>query len=277
MHATSRLPKALLYWRPGAAIVLWTVTTSCAGVLVARALSGAFDNRVTAVVPSAATALAAIASLSAWVLSRQSSGWQPENTAGRLGIGLLSLAPPALVAWSTTVSASPVAAGTVLGILVLGLTFVVVCEGVAASTVNATDVAAEYLPMDGVGPLESIEDLEADDIEASELAESEPPAFQRIARYRESDGIERIDAVLHATFAPGERETALHLPIHPVLSGDPQVTCLPLDGSGITAAAAVAHRYGIRIEVKRSGDIRRGDSVPIGIEIRCEALSCRVA
>jgi hypothetical protein len=95
---------------------------------------------------------------------------------------------------------------------------------------------------------------------------------QQFVRRQTSDGCEQIEAVLLAHFAPGERETVVHLPIHPNLKGSPHVECEPLDGSPVSTTVTTVQPYGIRIEVKRTAPTDEL-TVPLGVEIASELLA----
>src|SRR5690606_35636617 len=105
----------------------------------------------------------------------------------------------------------------------------------------------------------------------------DPVIVQQITRRREHDGSERIDAVLRATFGPDERETVLHLPIHPALVRTPYVECEPLDDSPVSMEVTETRPYGVRIEIKRLTGTGQSLSVPIGIEISAVAAVSNVA
>ncbi len=286
------LPELPADWRLVAAVGLWSLTGLMALVLAGRASVGAFDASVGALMPCLATGFATIGSLGAWGLFGRAQDRCPSNRSRfgrRLAIGLASLTAPALVAWATTVSASPLAPGLVTGILVLGLTVVVVGEGVrivplaepASGTVAAAAASAaasdpSLSPRVGHSIVEPVVRGNGTD-NPPDLESEESEVVQQCSRRREPDGTERIEAVLFATFAPGERETALHLPIHPVLRTIPQVECEPLDGAEVTTTVTAAHPYGVRVEVRRSSPFVDALSVPVGIEIVATGPAANVA
>ncbi len=293
------LPEPPADWRLIAAVGLWSLTGLMAIALAGRALAGAFDAPVGALVPGLATGFATIGSLWAWMLFGRSQDRCPSKRSRfghRLTIGLVSLTAPALIAWATTVSASPLAPGLVTGILVLGLTAVVVGEGVrivplaepvsrpVAEPLEGDEANSMAIPVADPSPPPMAEQAVvasvtqgsgACDPHDSESEESE--VVQQCSRRREPDGSERIEAVLVATFAPGERETALHLPIHPVMHAAPQVECEPLDGGDVTTTVTAAHPYGVRVEVRRTSPLVEGLSVPVGIEIVATGPAANVA
>ncbi len=306
------LPEPPVDWRMVAAVGLWSLTGLMAIVLAGRALAGAFDAPVGALVPGLATGFATLGSLGAWVLFNRSQDRRPSigsrfgtGLGRRLTIGLASLTAPALIAWATTVSASPLAPGLVTGILVLGLTAVVVGEGVrivplaepvaeplagegtqpvgedAADDMAAPIVDPPPLPVAGPTTREPVtpgnDVLDSRDSSSDDSGSDDSDVVQHCSRRREADGTERIEAVLVATFAPGERETALHLPIHPLLCAGPQVECEPLDDSDVTATVTAAHPYGVRVEVRRTSPFDDGLSVPVGIEIVAVGPAVNVA
>ncbi|MEZ6064885.1 MAG: hypothetical protein R3B90_04085 [Planctomycetaceae bacterium] len=90
--------------------------------------------------------------------------------------------------------------------------------------------------------------------------------WQRLARWRDACG-ERAEAELTVTLAAGERQTSVHLLFSPPLAGRPEVECEPLDDSDVELTIGAAHAYGIRIDVRRSGDL----SAPMLFRIGAQA------
>jgi hypothetical protein len=174
------------------------------------------------------------------------------------------LAAPASIGWATTVNSSPLALGVVVGLLVWGITAIIVCEGMRVSrgfqTLQASANAFTWLEeRDSPSP--------AGHAAPGGTPLLEPSTVQQLTRRQESDGSERIEAVLWARFDAGESESVLHLPIHPLLGAAPHVECEPLDESPVSAAVTAALPYGVRIEVKRPSGIEQCLCVPIGVEI----------
>jgi hypothetical protein len=239
-------------------------------LLASRALAGAFDVPVGAAVPIVTTTIALLGSLAAWWLFQ----WANDRRRGKslspgraLGVGLSSLAAPALIGWATTVNASPFAAGIVTGILVLGLTAVVVCEGMRL-TPDA--------PHSPARPPEKLAPSAVHPLRPPAALLSEAGLMQQFVRKQAADGCEQIEAVLLARFAPGERETAVHLPIHPNLQESPHVECEPLDGSPVSATVTTVQPYGIRIELKRTAATDEL-IVPLGVEISAAGSALSLA
>lgn len=264
-------------WRMTAAVGLWSVTGIAAAVLASRAWAGAFDVRVSAIVPGIVTALALVMSLGAaalFILSdehRRSRQW---SVGRRLGLALLSLVLPAMIAAATTVNASPFALGLVTGLLTLGLCGVIAFEGSRAADPSAVETRAD--PETTRGPeSSSTEGTSAWNANSDEVTSS--GLVQQFARRQAEDGSELIEAVLTAVFAPFERETVVHLPFQPALASTPHIECEPLDTSEVTATVTSARPYGVRIELRRETADERELAVPIGVEITSAASAARVA
>ena len=54
--------------------------------------------------------------------------------------------------------------------------------------------------------------------------------------------------------AAGESQRSLHLPIAPPLAAAPQVECEPLDDGQVEVTVGACHAYGVRLDVRRTGD-----------------------
>jgi len=79
-------------------------------------------------------------------------------------------------------------------------------------------------------------------------------------------GIGLVDVLVdQQALQPGQRQTAVHLPIHPVLPHTPHVECEPLDDSSVHVQVTSSHAYGVRLEVNRTAGIAAEAAVPIGL------------
>lgn len=84
---------------------------------------------------------------------------------------------------------------------------------------------------------------------------------------RECDGEVFIEAVVHARFAQGARQTTVHLPFIPPLPSPPTIETEPLDsGSEIEITTESAFRHGARLSITRPA-AGRAEEVPIGVII----------
>src|SRR5690606_7175282 len=96
-------------------------------------------------------------------------------------------------------------------------------------------------------------------------SDPEIPLHEHFSRRSLAGGGEQIEAVVIARFLAGQRQTAVHLPIHPVLPCVPHVECEPLDDSAVELQVTAVHGYGVRVEVKRTADLAAEAAVPIGL------------
>lgn len=283
MHVNDDVTSQEIAPRQWAALILRTLTGVAAVVLAARAIAGAFDLRVHAVIPCLSTVTALLASLSAWHLHESSVA--ESSPQRRLLRGFLSLVPAAVIGFSVSVNASPVALGITTGLLSIGLVTVVVAEAMRSDAQTAQSIDSRT---DGQVDESAIEHAR-NGPEAHALAEtstfaetlmehdSSANVEQRIVRRHNSDGTESIEAELVAVFAAGERETAVHLPIHPVVAGIPVVECEPLDASDVTVTVSTVQPYGVRLQVKRNGTFNEALKVPIGIAVQLSGNMSDVA
>ena len=265
------------------AVMLWGLTAMAALLLCARAVAGAFDEPVNGLIPCLTATVALVATLGAWQLcTRAADSLTPMQ---RLGIGLSSLASPCVIGYSTSVQASPMSLGVTTGVLLIGLVVVIFDASMRVSIeMTALPVGnsnSDATPM-GTMPMSQLTAEERREPADEIVDQSERPAdlshfTQRLMRTRDTEGGETIEATLDAVCGVGEKVVALHLPIHPVLTGTLEVECEPLDDSDVTVAITTVQPYGIRIEVRRSSRLDEELTVPVGISIIASGLFVNVA
>lgn len=289
------------------AIGLWAVVGSAAVVLLGRALSGAFDRPIGPAVPFLATGVSLGLSVTAWHLFHARG--QRGDVARRLVDGLFAILPASLIGYSTAVQASPSTLAAVTGLLVLGLVVLVAREGTRshghtaiAQTGTPSNESTEHHRASTTSGLRDGNDPPGDDaIDTADTTDDEPVEdarveaatgvnslnelaeeqgglpVQQVIRRRTADGDEEIEALLHAVFSVGERQVALHLPIHPVLRATPDVECEPVDDTPISLRVAEVRPYGVRIEVQRSEGLDTAAQIPVSVLIRAVAASSSAA
>lgn len=76
--------------------------------------------------------------------------------------------------------------------------------------------------------------------------------------------IEQVEGWVRVDFAPGLRETVVHVAFCPPLSGIPQIETEDLEGSGVEIRVAAAFAFGARLSVRRSGDLSEAATVRVG-------------
>lgn len=248
------------------ALGLWAAVGSVAFVLCGRAMAGAFEGPVGPAVPLLSTCAALLASLAAWTLFHrdQSRG----DLARRVFDGWIALAPVALIACATAVHASAGTLALLGGLLLCGVGYVIAHEAFRIQSRAASDPAEETaVRQSTTAPADQHRAAVSalGDVSSLAPAADEVPLHEHFERRSLPGGGEQIEAVLIARFVPGQRQTAVHLPIHPVLSRAPHVECEPLDESAVELQVTAVLGYGVRVEVKRTGRLDAEAAVPIGL------------
>jgi len=96
---------------------------------------------------------------------------------------------------------------------------------------------------------------------------ADPGVSQQVTRRITPDDLDCIEALLRVTFAAGEREAVVHLPIHPPLPGVPEVECEPLEEDDVDFKVTTAQPYGVRIEVRRHTEYDDARTLAIGVAL----------
>lgn len=110
-------------------------------------------------------------------------------------------------------------------------------------------------------------------VDESEFATQTEPSLlqdglqQRMVR-RIADGCESIEVAWRIDFAPGQQLQSLHLPISPALASAPEVECEPLEGTEVDVTVGAVHTFGVRLDVRRSGDARSPANAVLGVHLR---------
>jgi hypothetical protein len=80
---------------------------------------------------------------------------------------------------------------------------------------------------------------------------------QNLRRQRDQAG-DRLDGDLTMHWESGQRQQPVHVPFVPAFAGKPEVTCRCEDdeaGDRVRARVAEVQRFGMRIELRRSGNV----------------------
>lgn len=93
--------------------------------------------------------------------------------------------------------------------------------------------------------------------------------LQRVERRRDA-GRETIDIQWQVEFAVGESSRSLHLPIAPPLSAAPRVECEPLDDGEVEITVGACYAYGVRLDVRRTGDATAASRSIIGVSLQAD-------
>lgn len=78
---------------------------------------------------------------------------------------------------------------------------------------------------------------------------------------------------LIASFAAGQSLATVHIPFIPAFTGVPDFSCEIIDQPAVRARTPVVYRYGVRIELKRSG----GTGLPLDVDVEFRATLASVA
>jgi hypothetical protein len=179
-------------------------------------------------------------------------------------------------------------AGSVAGVSsLLGIYLVAVVSVTFAGEFTLWDANATSQSIVSQGPgsdqeeLEATTDFETADLPsaiptaANDLSESSfqnetiahpsenPQTTQWMSRGVTAEG-ECAEGGCRAEFEAGQKIVAVHIAFTPAFDALPGFECEPLDDSDVRIKISSQHRYGIRIEVTRSGDPTTGQSVPLG-------------
>jgi hypothetical protein len=249
-----------------AALGLWAAAGSVAVVLGGRAMTGAFDGPVGPAVPLLSTSAALLASLAAWTLFHRDQN--RGDLARRVLDGWIALAPVALIACATSVQASAGTLALLGGLLLCGIGYVVAHEALRLPSRAASESAEETAVRQSTTAFADRHSKGAfvpDTVTPLGPTADEVPLHEHFDRHSLPGGGEQIEAVLIARFQPGQRQTVVHLPIHPVLPRPPQVECEPLDESAVELQVTAVYGYGVRVEVKRTTGLDAEAAVPVGL------------
>lgn len=230
-------------------------------------MAGAFDVPMGAAIPLLSTTATLLASLLAWTLFHrdQSRG----DLGRRVFDGLIALSPVALVASATSLHASAATLAMLCGVMLCGIVYVAAYEAIRLETPSAVESLSRHgvgaAPLaEGAAVRHSLSSPDDEHSAGGQTADETIP-HEHFERRVLPGGGEEIEAVLTARFLPGQRQTAVHLPIHPVLPRPPHVECEPLDGSDVELQTTSVYGYGVRVEVKRTADNDAEAAVPIGL------------
>ncbi len=106
-------------------------------------------------------------------------------------------------------------------------------------------------------------------------AESDENQTLWLSRRLTADG-EQIEGWVRVEFAPGQRETVVHVAFCPPLAGSPEIETEDLDGMGLEIRIAAVFPFGTRLSIRRSGPLDEGHTDRIGF-IAQTAASNRAA
>ena len=264
---------------------LWTATTIVAVVIVSRRLGGHFTTALHPAVATLVSGLLIAVNLAAALLLRSSStpllawstGWR------RVLIGLMTLAPPAVVGVALLPTGSVSGFAALVTLAILSLSVMVVAEseverrtGTSPLQVNRETTEAISAGEQSVvesNPLLDDLDLEFDDTgELEEAAENELQGVsQSMSRIRLCDGSETIEGTIVLPFAAGQQIGVAHLPFSPPFGSQPRVTCHLLDDSPVRLRVTATQTYGARVEAKRTGSGFDADEILIGYMVSAES------
>ncbi len=103
-------------------------------------------------------------------------------------------------------------------------------------------------------------------------AESDENQTLWLSRRLTTDG-EQIEGWVRVEFAPGQRETVVHVAFCPPLAGSPEIETEDLDGFGLEIRIAAVFPFGTRLSVRRSGPLDEGHTDRIGFIAQATATN----
>ncbi len=251
--------------------------------------------------------IATLTSLGAWSLFHWSK--RRGDTARRMLDGLLSLVPPAVLGVTLATGSSAFTLCLIVLFLALGGVFILMGELVQLGSLQRSlgGQASESNPPSSANdagrsvssssqsvernrdPLRAGRSSHPHDVHPHETGRAAPPMdhvaeavwpsglLQRVIRSQDESGAEHIEAVVVACFAAGERDTVIHLPLHPPLPGTPVCETEPLGDVPVDIQVNTARPYGVRLDVRRLGDTSASARVPVGLQMTAVEASANAA
>lgn len=193
----------------------------------------------------------------------------------RLAFALATVTAPSLIAW-VAVSAGASPTGLVFrGLLVAGLTLTV-----SAATLRALveDICRELSASSNESVMERENSVSRPRDEIAIAASAELPKVESVSERVQTwsravaGGMESIEAEMVVTFAAGERQTTVHVPIQPALPRTPQVECEPVEALDLEIEPELVTPFGIRLRVRRKGPTNQPFQARIAVLISAEAV-----
>jgi hypothetical protein len=237
-------------------------------------LADAMPAETPALLPALVAAVISAANLCA--LALLASPLEREDPAAMSLRGIAAIAPGLLAGFAWAPSGSVAA---ISGLLLAGVATAAACIGwwALSGSAPAASSADESIAHDSSPetadpvpisiPVEGVAEAERS---GEPVAAGDNVSLQITRRGDSAD--ESIEIVARLVFAPGERQSSLHLPISPPLASLPVVECEPLDESDIELQVGAAYPYGIRIDAKRKPPFQEGVAVAIGVQVHADAV-----
>lgn len=223
--------------------VLWLGATCIAGFV-------AFATRSMGSVEGTGLAGILMSSVALFLLHRHTAMW--------LGHCCVTIV---LMAQTGTVdSMSIVALASALGLLgALGFSLAYQMAIEAPTEPEISDVAApRSVQMLSLLEIEERDDLEEADADMGTL-------LQHWERRRHDDGSESFSALLRVQFQPGERIRLEHVPIYPPLGQPGELWLQVVEGANLSVEQDLLKSYGIRVTVRRRGDLNSAAQALISV------------
>ncbi len=278
------------------ALVVGTSLVLVTAVVVSRRASGAFQEPVAAAVPCFAATLAALLSLAALALWRQSAravskrSWTLPST-----LGLTVLAPLALGAALWT-SSSALVGGYLGALATASLVGAIAIEDAAAGSVLTSRLRAGLLQTPkpelpvtaATAPTpaaieasvneEAIEEIDHEtEAPTNDEVLSDPSLVQWMTRRRLANGGEVIEVAIKIELDPAAKIGVAHLSFVPALSCDPQAECHLLSDFDGRVRITAARSYGLRIEARQSGDVSAATVIDVAFSAQSPPAASQAA
>lgn len=244
-----------------AALVVWIALNGVALFVFVRRLSGLSPLRFSSLqIGVAATSFASLGLLSC-IVARY--GRTPQSTVWRI-IGVALPVVPLLLLTGTATADRLTFASLYAGALAVFVTAVLLKwdeirhEFRGVIDPNTPNLRALVLPVDSGRSQDFSDKADSSPTESKEGGES----GQWLRRFQNVAGHECLEGTAVGEFAAGRKQTVVHIAFCPPFESIPKFTC-EASGDGVRARVAAVYPYGVRIELKRTGDCTEPSRVEI--------------
>jgi hypothetical protein len=251
-----------------AGVLIWTFVDLVALVLLCRRLTGAFPRHLTLFDFGWLLFVAAVLScLACGLWLRDDEQDTPSRMLWRSVACLVPVIALSFALWP----------GRSIGALCTALVAWMVTACVAArptlvfregwldrireALVEGSRFLGESLP--GASPSDEPAGMELEPRESADL---------RLERRTTSQGIEEIEGTAEARFGAGQKHCTLHIAFCPPFAERPTVELAAGTGLDAQVKAAAVYPYGVRIDVRRSGDAREAGVCRVEFRARATAV-----
>jgi hypothetical protein len=276
------------------AVAAATALTLLTVVVVSRRMSGAFHGPISPGVPCSVATLASSLSLAALALWRQATRiafakvWIPATAIA------LAVLPPVALGAALWIDPSAFVGGYLAALAAASVICAAAIEDSAAGFVLTNQLRSTLFERAAIGsnsprassaivsqpeekPAESstqaVADSEPD--ESVDVSRSDDSVVQWMTRRRLADGGEVIEGAVKIELQPDENVGVAHLSFVPPLAGDPHAECHLLSEFAGRIRIAAAKAYGLRIEVRQSGEATDSTAINVAFSAQVPPAATR--